>query len=77
MTATVWIAIVIAVIVVACAIGIPYFLTHRRMTDHYEHEQSETYLEGTGRTPDDVASGRTGRPWRSRAGKRRQTTPSA
>jgi len=76
MTAAVWIAIILAVVVVSLAIGIPYFLTHRRMADHFEHAKSEAYLEATGRSPEDVALGRPGHPWRKRpAGERRRTTP--
>jgi hypothetical protein len=66
MTPAVWIAIILAVVVVGFAIGIPYFLTHRRMKDHFEHDHSETYIEATGRTAEDVSSGRPGRSWRQR-----------
>ena len=63
MTTAVWIAIVLAVVVVCLAIGIPYFLTHRRMKDHFEHDHSEAYLAATGRSTEDVAQGQPGRPW--------------
>ncbi len=76
MTAAVWIAIILAVVIVGLAIGIPYFLTHRRMADHYEHDKSEAYLEATGRKTEDVALGRPGRPWRRPARDRRRRTSS-
>jgi hypothetical protein len=72
MTTAVWIAIILAVVVVSLAIGIPYFLTHRRMNDHFEHAKSEAYLEATGRTSEDVAQGRPGRPWRRGSARERR-----
>ncbi len=78
MHAVVWIAIILGVIIVCSAIGIPYFLTHRRMIDHYEHDQSEKYLAATGRTAEDVSQGRTGRAWRRRPSRRgRPAAPGA
>jgi hypothetical protein len=77
MTAAVWIAIILAVVIVGLAIGIPYFLTHRRMADHYEHAKSEAYLEATGRTSEDVALGRSGRPWRKESARARRRAASS
>ena len=77
MTPAVWIAIILAVVVVCLAIGIPYFLTHRRMADHYEHAKSEAYLEATGRSPEDVALGRPGRPWRKEPARERRGATSS
>jgi hypothetical protein len=76
MTPAVWIAIILAVIIVSSAVGIPYWLTHRRMTDHYEHDRSETYLSATGRTAGDVARKRPGRAWRRRPPGRHQAAAS-
>jgi hypothetical protein len=76
MTAAVWVAIILAVVIVGLAIGIPYFLTHRRMADHYEHAKSEAYLEATGRTAEDVSLGRKGRPWRREAARTGRRTTS-
>lgn len=76
MTPAVWIAIILAVIVVGGGVGIPYWLTHRRMTDHYEHDRSETYLAATGRTASDVSRKRPGRAWRKRpSGRPSQAAP--
>jgi len=70
-------SLILAVVVVCLAIGIPYFLTHRRMADHYEHAKSEAYLEATGRTSEDVALGRQGRPWRKETARERRAASSS
>jgi hypothetical protein len=65
--AIVWVAIVLAVVIVSCAIGIPYWMTHRRMAEHYDHTPGEAYLEGTGRTRQDADAARpSGHVWRRR-----------
>jgi hypothetical protein len=52
MTPAVWIAIVLAVVIVCLAIGVPYWHTRRRMADHFEHDKSS----GLGRPNPDVRS---------------------
>jgi hypothetical protein len=67
MTPIVWVAVILGVIIVALAVGIPYYLTHRRMSEHIDHGPGEAYLEGTGRSREDLAAQRPGRTWRKRS----------
>jgi hypothetical protein len=45
-----WISIPLAVLCVACAIGIPYWLTHRHMNPH-DRADTHAYLGATSREP--------------------------
>ena len=67
-----WVSIVAAVIIVLLAVGIPYLLTHRRMNPR--GSEARAYLDATGKTPEDAALGRPGRPSRRsrRPGRRSQ-----
>jgi len=56
----VWISVLIGVLIVLLAVGVPYWLTHRRMRAHYDHSEGSAYLEATGKTPEDAAAGRPG-----------------
>ena len=40
----VWGGILIGVVIVALAVGIPYFMTHRRMREHHDVSGSRQYL---------------------------------
>jgi hypothetical protein len=46
MTGWVWAGIIIGLVIVALAVGIPYFLTHRTMHDPYDRSEGRAYLEG-------------------------------
>lgn len=46
MTGWVWTGIIVGLVIVALAVGIPYFLTHRTMHDPYDRSEGSTYLEG-------------------------------
>ena len=48
------------------AVGIPYWHTHRRMSEQHDPDEAQAYLDATGRTASDVASGRSGRTFRLR-----------
>lgn len=39
-----WGGVIIGVIIVALAVGIPYFMTHRRMREHHDVSDSRYYL---------------------------------
>jgi hypothetical protein len=67
MTPIVWMAVILGVIIVALAVGIPYYLTHRRMSEPIDHGPGEAYLEGIGKSREDVDAGRRGHPWRKRS----------
>ena len=71
-----WVSIVVAVIIVLLAVGIPYLLTHRRMNPR--GSEARAYLDATGKTPEDAALGRPGRPSRRsrRPGRRSQAAAS-
>jgi hypothetical protein len=45
MTGWVWAGIVMGLVIVALAVGIPYFLTHRTMHDPYDRSEGRAYLE--------------------------------
>jgi hypothetical protein len=40
----VWGGVLIGVVIVALAVGIPYFMTHRRMREHHDVSDSRYYL---------------------------------
>ena len=40
----VWGGVLIGVVIVALAVGIPYFMTHRRMQEHHDVSGSRQYL---------------------------------
>ena len=44
MSGLAWGGLVIGLVVVALAVGIPYFLTHRRMHDPHDVSDSRAYL---------------------------------
>lgn len=46
MTGWVWAGIIIGLVIVALAVGIPYFLTHRTMHPPYDRSEGRAYLEG-------------------------------
>lgn len=58
-----WISIVAGLLIVLLAIGIPFWLTHRRLRPH-DLNEGQAYLNATGKTPEDAAAGRPG--WRFR-----------
>jgi hypothetical protein len=60
MAATV--SIIIGVIIVLAAVGIPLWMTHRRMRPHYDLSGAHEYLETTGKSPEEAAEGRPGHP---------------
>ena len=51
-------AVIGGLVIVLLAVGIPYWLTHRRMSAQDDRAESAAYLEATGRTAEDVAAGR-------------------
>jgi hypothetical protein len=44
MSSLAWIGLAIGIVIVALAVGIPYFHTHRRMRDHHDVTDSHSYL---------------------------------
>lgn len=60
-----WVSIFAGLVIVLLAVGIPYWLTHRRLRPHDLTEGRE-YLDTTGKTPEDAAAGRPGRRFRRR-----------
>ena len=59
-------AVIGGLVIVLLAVGIPYWLTHQRMSAQDDRAESAAYLEATGRTAEDVAA--TKRRWRQTAG---------
>jgi hypothetical protein len=55
-----WISIAAGVLIVLLAVAIPFWLTHRRMRPH-DLTEGQTYLDATGKTPEEAAVGRPGR----------------
>jgi hypothetical protein len=45
MTGWVWLGIIIGLVVVALAVGIPYLLTHQAMRDPHDLSDSHAYIE--------------------------------
>ena len=41
-----WGGVIIGVVIVALAVGIPFFMTHRRMREHHDVSDSRHYLRG-------------------------------
>jgi hypothetical protein len=39
-----WGGVIIGVVIVALAVGIPFFMTHRRMREHHDVSDSRYYL---------------------------------
>jgi hypothetical protein len=39
-----WGGVIIGIVVVALAVGIPFFMTHRRMREHHDVSDSRRYL---------------------------------
>ena len=39
-----WGGVIIGIVIVALAVGIPYFMTHRRMREHHDVSDSRHYL---------------------------------
>jgi hypothetical protein len=58
---TFWVAIAIGLVIVLLAIGIPLYMTHRRMYPHYDRSDADQYLDSTGRSPGEVAAGKPAR----------------
>lgn len=69
------VSVVIGLIIVLAAVGIPYYLTHRRMHPHHDLSEGQAYLEATGKTPEDAIAGRTGRSSRRNPAAARQPMP--
>jgi hypothetical protein len=44
MTGWVWASVIIGLAIVACAVGIPYFLAHKRMRSPYDVSDSRAYI---------------------------------
>ncbi len=44
MTGWVWASVIIGLAIVACAVGIPYFLAHKRMRSPHDDSDSRAYL---------------------------------
>jgi hypothetical protein len=61
MSTAIW-ASVVGVVIVALAVGIPYWLTHRRMRSQHDPDESQAYQEATGRSAEQIAAGVKGRP---------------
>jgi hypothetical protein len=59
---TVIVSVIIGLIIVLAAVGIPYWMTHRRMHPHHDLSGAQEYLEATGKSPEDAAEGRPGDP---------------
>lgn len=64
-----WISIAAGLLIVLLAIGIPYWLTHRRLRPH-DLTEGQAYLDATGKTPEDAAAGRPGPRFRKDTGRR-------
>lgn len=45
MTGWVWASVIIGLAIVACAVGIPYLLSHKRMRSPHDHSESRTYIQ--------------------------------
>ena len=83
------IALIIGLVIVGLAVGIPFWFTHKRMRDHHDVTESQAYLDATGKTPADAADGRPGQQFMRHgtrddqaaalhaAAKRNERTPSA
>ena len=69
-------ASLLGVLIVILAVGIPYWLTHRRMRPQHDAGEVQAYQEATGRSGQAIAEGRPGRPfWRGgRAARHWQAT---
>lgn len=46
MTGWVWAGIIIGLVIVALAVGIPYFLTHKKMRSPHDLSEGRAYLQG-------------------------------
>jgi len=55
---TFWISIGLGLLIVLAAIGIPLYLTHRKMYPHHNLSDASTYLDSTGRSAGEVAAGK-------------------
>jgi len=55
-------SIVLGLLIIVLAIGIPYWLTHRHMRPQHDAGEAQAYLEATDRTAEQVAAGEPGRP---------------
>ena len=58
---TFWISIALGLLIVVAAIGLPLFMTHRRMYPHYNNSDASEYLDATGRSAGEVAEGKPAR----------------
>lgn len=58
-------SILLGLLIVVVAIGVPYWLTHRHLRPQHDPGEAQAYLEATGRTAGQVAARQPGRPfWR-------------
>jgi hypothetical protein len=57
--AAIW-ASVIGVVIVALAVGIPYWLTHRHMRPQHDPREAQAYQQATGRSAEQIAAGEQG-----------------
>jgi hypothetical protein len=48
----------LGLLIVILAVGIPYWLTHKRMRPQHDPAEANAYLEATARSKRDVAKGR-------------------
>jgi hypothetical protein len=56
-----WTSLAVGLVIVLCAVGIPYWHTHRRMREPHDLTEARGYLDATGETAEDAAVGRPGR----------------
>jgi hypothetical protein len=54
----------IGLLLVILAVGIPYWLTHRHMRPQHDPGEVEAYQAATGKSGQDIAAGKPGRPIR-------------
>jgi len=48
----------LGLLIVLLAVGIPFWMTHKRMRPHHDLTEARDYLDAVGRTPEDAAIGR-------------------
>jgi hypothetical protein len=53
-----WVSIPLGLLIVLLAVACPYWLTHRQMRPPYDQSEAREYLDATGKTPEEAATGR-------------------
>ena len=48
----------LGLLIVLLAVGIPFWMTHKRMRPHHDLTEGRAYLDAVGKTPEDAAVGR-------------------